>query len=140
MYIGNVMLLILNLPLVGVWASLARIPYPLMGPGILLFSLIGAFSVRNSFFDVWTALFFGALGFLMDKIKIPSTPMILALILTPLIENAFSQSLSMTGGSPVLLFTRPIALGFLLTGVVMIGLSLAARRKKKLGIGGEDVS
>ncbi len=132
MYIGNVMLLVLNLPLVGIWASLARIPYPFMGPGILLFSLIGAFSVRNSFFDVWTALLFGVLGFIMDKIRIPSTPMVLALILTPLIENAFSQSLSMAGGSPVLLFTRPIALAFILTGVVMIGLSLATRKDKSL--------
>ena len=130
MYIGNVMLLILNLPLVGLWAKMVAVPYYIMGPMILLFSFIGAFSVRNNFFDVWTALFFGFLGYLMDKVKVPTTPMVLSLILIPMLESALRQSLSMAAGSPVLLFTRPLALIFLIAGVLMTIFSLYARYRK----------
>ncbi len=126
----NVMLLILNLPLVGLWAKMVAVPYYIMGPMILLFSFIGAFSVRNNFFDVWTALFFGILGYLMDKVKVPTTPMVLSLILIPMLESALRQSLSMAAGSPVLLFTRPLTLIFLIASVLMTIFSLYARYRK----------
>jgi putative tricarboxylic transport membrane protein len=130
MYVGNVMLLILNLPLVGLWAKLVAVPYHIMGPLILLFSVIGAFSARNNFFDVWVAIGFGFLGYLMDKAKIPASPMVLALILVPMLEGALRQSLDMAAGSPILLVTRPVALAFLLAGIAMSGLSLYARYRK----------
>ena len=130
MYVGNVMLLILNLPLVGLWAKMVAVPYYLMGPLILLFSFIGAFSVRNNFFDVWTALFFGVLGFFMDKVKIPATPLVLSLILIPMLENALRQSLGMAAGSPVLLFTRPLTLAFLIAGIFLTLLSLYGRFRR----------
>ncbi len=130
MYIGNVMLLILNLPLVGLWAKMVAVPYYIMGPMILLFSFIGAFSVRNNFFDVWTAIFFGILGYLMDKVKIPTTPMVLSMILIPILESALRQSLSMGAGSPVLLLSRPLTLIFLMAGVGMTLFSLYARYRK----------
>lgn len=119
MYIGNVMLLLLNLPLIGLWAKMVAIPYRIMAPVILLFCFIGAFSSRNNIFDVWTAIFFGGLGFFMEKVKIPITPLVLCLILVPMLENSLRQSLSMAAGSPVLFFSRPLALTFIIAGVIM---------------------
>ncbi len=130
MYVGNVMLLVLNLPLVGLWARMVAVPYHYMSPMILLFSFIGAFSVRNNFFDVWTALCFGVLGYFLEKIKIPSTPLVLSLILTPMLESALRQSMGMAAGSPILLVTRPVALAFILGGVLMAALSLYTRSRK----------
>ncbi|RJQ57669.1 MAG: tripartite tricarboxylate transporter permease [Desulfobacteraceae bacterium] len=130
MYVGNVMLLILNLPLVGLWAKLVAVPYHFMCPMILLFSFIGAFSVRNNFFDVWTALFFGVLGYFLGKMKIPSTPLVLSLILTPMLESSLRQSISMGAGSPILLVTRPLTLAFIISGAILAGLSLYARSRK----------
>jgi len=130
MYVGNVMLLILNLPLVGLWARMVSVPYSLMSPMILLFSFIGAFSVRNNFFDVWVGLFFGIFGYLMEKVKIPTTPLVLSLILTPMLENSLRQSMAMVAGSPILLVTRPLAFTFTIGGVVLAALSLYARSRK----------
>ncbi len=129
MYVGNVMLLILNLPLVGLWARLCRIPYALMAPLILIFSILGAFSVRNSFSDVGMALAFGLLGYVMVKLGYPTAPLVLALILTPMLENALRQSLSMSHGDPWIFVTRPLAAVLIAAGVALTGWSLAARRK-----------
>ena len=81
MYIGNVMLLVLNLPLVGLWARMALIPFPILGPMIAVFTLIGAYSLRHLFFDLWICLFFGVVGYLMRKFEFPVAPMVLATVL-----------------------------------------------------------
>jgi putative tricarboxylic transport membrane protein len=128
MYVGNVMLLVLNLPLVGLWARLCRVPYAVMAPLILLFSVLGAFSVRNNFSDVGMALAFGVLGYLMVKLGYPTAPLVLALILTPMLENALRQSLSMAHGSPLIFFTRPIAVTLIGAGLALTVWSLRARR------------
>src|SRR5512136_619215 len=93
MYIGNVILLILNLPLVGWWARIALIPFPILGPLIILFSVIGAYSVRYLLFDVWVALIFGVIGYLMRKLGYPIAPMVLATVLAPMLETSLQQSL-----------------------------------------------
>jgi putative tricarboxylic transport membrane protein len=107
---------------------------------ILLFSFIGAFSVRNSFLDVWVAFFFGLLGFIMEKVKIPSTPMVLSLILTGMLESSLRQSLAMSFGSPLIFVQRPLALILMLAGVLMAAFSLYSRfrqsRIKKYMISG----
>jgi putative tricarboxylic transport membrane protein len=131
MYVGNVMLLILNLPLVGLWARLARLPYPVMAPLILLFSVLGAFSVRNSFTDVGMALAFGALGYAMVKLAYPTAPLVLALILTPMLESALRQSLSMAAGSPLVFVTRPIAVTLIAAGLALTAWSLLARPMRR---------
>jgi putative tricarboxylic transport membrane protein len=128
MYVGNVMLLILNLPLVGLWARLVKIPYAVMAPLILVFSVLGAFSVRNSFTDVAMALVFGVLGYVMVKLGYPTAPLVLALILTPMLENALRQSLGMAGGSPMIFLTRPIAVTLIVAGLALTAWSLATRR------------
>ncbi|MEW5935839.1 MAG: tripartite tricarboxylate transporter permease, partial [Bacillota bacterium] len=120
MYIGNVILLILNLPLVGLWARIALIPFPVLGPLILLFSVIGAYSVRYLVFDVWVALIFGVIGYLMRKLGFPLAPMVLASVLAQMLETSLKQSLVLSHGSPLIFFTRPIAVGFMLLGLFTI--------------------
>lgn len=124
MYIGNVMLLILNLPLVGFWARIALIPFPVLGPLIVVFSLIGAYSVRYLLFDVWGALVFGVVGYFMRKFGFPLAPVVLAVILSPQLEIALKQSLALSQGSYLIFFGRPIALVFMILafGVIARGL------------------
>jgi putative tricarboxylic transport membrane protein len=121
MYIGNVILLILNLPLVGVWVRIAMIPYRYLGPVTLAICIIGAYSVRNTLFDVWTAIAFGILGYMMKIRDWPAAPLILGFILGPVLEQHFRATLQMSGGSLDIFFSRPIAIFFLvLTSVVLI--------------------
>ena len=127
MYIGNVMLLILNLPLVGVWAKMVRVPYHFIAPLILLFCFLGTYSVRNSFFDVGTCLAFGFIGLIMDRLKIPVLPLVLAIILTPMMEDSLRQSISMGGGSLAILWDRPIALVLMGAGLLVMAFIFFAR-------------
>ncbi len=113
MYIGNVMCLVLNLPLVGMWARIALIPFPVLGPLIIIFSIIGAYSIRFLMFDVWVALIFGVVGYLMRKLKFPLAPMVLATVLAQMLETSLSQSLVISRGSASIFFTRPIAAVFM---------------------------
>jgi len=130
MYIGNVILLILNLPLVSLWVKLVRIPYPIMAPLILVFSFLGAYSVRFKLFDVGVALFFGVFGWLCKKIGIPTSPLILCLILADVFETSLKQSLSLSQGSPLIFFSRPISLVLLLMALVLTAISLYTHYKK----------
>jgi putative tricarboxylic transport membrane protein len=113
MYIGNVILLVLNLPLVGMWARIALIPFPILAPLIILFSVIGAFSIRFMLFDVWVALIFGVIGYIMRKFGFPIAPMVLASVLAQMLETSLQQSLLISQGSPFIFFTRPIAVFFM---------------------------
>ncbi len=120
MYIGNAMLLILNLPLVGLWVRIALIPFPILGPLIVLFSVIGAYSVRYLVFDVWVALLFGVIGYLMRKFGFPMAPMVLATVLAQMLETNLKQSLAISHGSYAIFFTRPISVVFMLLGLAVI--------------------
>ncbi|EGY25472.1 hypothetical protein DA2_2291 [Desulfovibrio sp. A2] len=113
MYVGNVICLVLNLPLVGMWARISLIPFPILGPLILVFSVIGAYSIRFMLFDVWVTLVFGVVGYLMRKMKIPMAPMVLASVLAQMLETSLSQSLLISRGSWSVFFTRPIACVFM---------------------------
>jgi len=127
MYIGNLMLLVLNLPLVGFWASLIKIPYPVLAPIVLTLCIIGSYGVRNNMFDVWIALIFGVIGFFMRKLDFPAAPVILALILAPMIENALRQSLTISRGNIFIFFHRPISAALLILAVISLILSIYAR-------------
>jgi len=131
MYIGNVVLLVLNLPLVGFWARIALIPFPILGPLIVVFSLIGAYSVRYLLFDVWGALAFGVIGYLMRKFGYPLAPVVLAVILSPQLEIALKQSLAISRGSFAIFFSRPIALGFMLLAFAVIARGLWIQYKSR---------
>lgn len=129
MFIGNLMLLVLNLPLVGMWAKLTSVPYGIMAPVILLLSLIGAYSVRNSLFDVTVALVFGGLGYLFHKFQWPVVPFILTFILGPLIEQSFTQSMAMSAGSPLIFLQRPISVSLLLLSAALLFISMKLMRR-----------
>jgi putative tricarboxylic transport membrane protein len=120
MYIGNVILLVLNLPLVGMWARIALIPFPILAPLIILFSVIGAFSIRFMLFDVWVALIFGVIGYVMRKFGFPIAPMVLASVLAQMLETSLQQSLLISQGSPFIFFTRPIAAFFMTLALLSI--------------------
>jgi putative tricarboxylic transport membrane protein len=127
MYIGNVMLLVLNLPLVGMWASLLRVRYSILAPLILAFCFIGVYSIDNNMFDVWIMVGAGVLGYLMRKFRFPAAPLVLALVLGPMVETALAQSLTMSRGSLAIFFTRPTALGLFVLMVLFVLSPLATR-------------
>jgi putative tricarboxylic transport membrane protein len=126
MYLGNVMLLILNLPLIGIWVRLLRLPQRVLMPLILAFSLTGVYAVDNRVTEVGVMLVFGVVGYAMRKWGFPAAPVLLALVLTPLMETALQQSLQMSHGSFAIFFTRPIAAS--LVGVGLASLLLPAFR------------
>lgn len=109
MYIGNVMLLVMNLPLAGVFANLLRVPYPYLYPPILALCVAGVYSQANSIQDVWMLLGFGVLGWLMMRYDWPAAPMILGLVLGTIFENSLRQSMTLSHGSLTIFFTRPIS-------------------------------
>jgi putative tricarboxylic transport membrane protein len=120
MYLGNVMLLILNLPLIGIWVRLVLIPYVFLFPMILFFCLVGAYGIQNSTDDVNMMLAFGVVGYLMKKFEYEAAPLILAFILGPLMENALRQSLIMSQGSFGIFLGRPICLVSLAVAVCLL--------------------
>lgn len=130
MYIGNVILLIMNLPFVGIWAKLVRVPYYYIASVILLFCFIGTYTVRNSLFDVGTCLAFGVLGLVFDRLRISALPLVLGLILTPLFEDSMRQTIGMGGGSLAILAERPIALGFAVLGITVAAIAVYLRGRK----------
>ncbi|MGE3988117.1 tripartite tricarboxylate transporter permease [Pseudorhodoplanes sp.] len=116
-FIGNIILLILNLPLVGLWVRLSTIPYPIMAPIILAICMVGAYSTRNSMFDVWICVLFGALGWTMRVRGWPLAPLVLAFVLGPMIERAARQVIAV---SPDLLLHRPAFWLFIALGILVI--------------------
>jgi putative tricarboxylic transport membrane protein len=128
MYVGNVMLIILNLPLIPLWVWVLRIPYTLLSILILVFCFLGAYSINNSTTDVMMAFAFGILGLLIRKFGFEAPPLILAFVLGPLMETAFRQSLIMSGGSFRIFLTQPISAVFILAA---LGVIITAFIKKK---------
>ncbi|MFZ5633543.1 MAG: tripartite tricarboxylate transporter permease [Bacillota bacterium] len=114
MYIGNLLIIALALPLVPFFNSLLKIPYAVLYPLIIVICLIGAYSLTNTLFPVWLMLIFGVVGYFMNKLDIPAAPAVLGLILGPMVETALSQSLTMSHGSMLIFFNRPIALMLML--------------------------
>ena len=119
-FTGNLILLVLNLPLVGLWAKILEIPFKYLAVGVLLFCIMGAYSLQQSSFDVWVMLGFGILGYLFRKVNLPAAPMVLGLILGPALERSLRTSLEMSGGDFSILFTRPLCLGLLIASVVIL--------------------
>lgn len=109
MYVGNAMLLVLNLPLIGMWVKVLKVPYTILFPLILLFCLIGVYSVNNSTFDIYLMVLFGIVGYLMQKFGFEPAPLALAYVLSPMLEVALRQSLNISGGSFLIFFSRSIS-------------------------------
>jgi putative tricarboxylic transport membrane protein len=133
MYLGNVMLLLLNLPLIGLWVKLLRVPYSILFPMILFFCLVGVYTVNNNYFEIILMILFGMVGYLFRKFGFEPAPLVLAFVLSPMLENAFRQALIMSGGSLSIFFNRPIPLILLLITLTLLLLPLipALRRIPK---------
>ncbi len=131
MYVGNVVLLILNLPLVGIFVNLLRIPYPLLYPAILIFCVLGVYAVNGSVVDVGIMTAMGALGYGLRKFDFETAPVVLGLVLAPMMEMSFRQSLSMSSGSYAIFVTRPIALVLLTVGAALLLSSMITFVMKK---------
>ena len=130
MYIGNAMLLVLNLPLIGLWVQVLKVPYYLLYPLILLFCLIGSYSIGNNVGDVTIMLIFGVLGYLMKKFRYDGAPLVLALVLGPMLEEAFRESLMLSRGSFSIFVTRPISVAFLVVAGLLLIIPIITQRKK----------
>jgi putative tricarboxylic transport membrane protein len=130
MYIGNAMLLVLNLPLIGIWIRLLRIPYTLLFPFILLFCLIGSYSVNNNVGDSLVMWVFGILGYLLKKFDYEAAPLVLALVIGPMMEEALRQSLILSAGSFAIFIERPISAGFIFAAALLLIFPLLTRRRE----------
>lgn len=124
MYVGNVVLLVLNLPLVGVFVNLLRIPYAYLYPCVLAFCILGTYSVSNSMIDVWIMLAMGGVGYVLRKFDFDLAPVALGLVLSPMLELSLRQSLAMSGGDYGIFLVRPIATTMLGMGVLLFLLSI----------------
>ena len=131
MYMGNIMLLVLNLPLIGLWVQLLRVPYAILFPLILFICVIGAYVINNSTVDVYIMLLFGVVGYLMRKLEYEPAPLVLAYVLTPLLENALRQSLILSGGGFGIFMVRPISAGCLLIAAGLLVSSLLPMIRQK---------
>jgi putative tricarboxylic transport membrane protein len=120
MYIGNLMLMVLNLPLIGLWVKLLRVPYVFLAPLILVFVLIGAYSVNNSVFDVGITVAFGLFGYLIRKFDFEPAPLVLAMILGPQLEASLRRSLIYSRGDLGVFFERPIAATLMALALLML--------------------
>jgi putative tricarboxylic transport membrane protein len=139
MYIGNIMLLVLNLPLIPLWVKVLRIPYRILFPFILLFCLIGVYSVNNNVFDIYLTIFFGVVGYLMRKFEFEAAPFILAVVLGPMMEKSFRQSLIMSRGDFSIFVTRPIpAVIFTVAAILLIMPMFTKTRQEKIAILKDD--
>ncbi|RKE79318.1 tripartite tricarboxylate transporter permease [Rhizobium sp. AG855] len=133
MWIGNLMLLVLNLPLIGLWVRMIAIPYHFLFPTIIALCAIGVFSVNNSLFDVYAMALFGVVGYLFRKLEVEPAPMLLAFILGPMMEEFLRRTLLFSKGDPSVFFTRPLSAGLLSIAAIMLLLVVlpSVRRKRE---------
>ena len=131
MWVGNLMLVIINLPLVGVWVTLLRVPYRLLYPSILVFCCIGIFSINNSPFDVIVAASFGVIGYWLIKHDFEPAPMLLGFVLGPLMEENLRRAMLIARGDLTVFMTRPISAGLLLTAAALLVLAMLSMLRKR---------
>jgi TctA family transporter len=132
MWIGNLMLVVLNLPLIGLWVTLLKVPYRLLFPSIMVFSCIGIYSVNNSSFDVYLASIFGVIGFIWVVLECQPAPLLLGFVLGPLMEENLRRAMLISRGDPTVFVTRPISLSFMIvTLLILIIMVLPAVRARR---------
>jgi putative tricarboxylic transport membrane protein len=132
MWVGNLMLVVLNLPLIGMWIKLLTVPYRYLYPSILVFMAIGVFSLSNNPFDVLIMAVFGVLGYICVKLECEPAPMILGFILGPLMEENLRRAMLLSRGDPFVFFQKPISLGFMIaSAALLIIVALPTIRKKR---------
>ncbi len=133
MWIGNLMLVVLNLPMIGLWVKLLQVPYRLLFPAIMAFSAIGIYSVNNSSYEIYLTALFGVVGFVCMKLGFPLAPMLLGFVLGPMMEENLRRSMLMAGGDPSVFLRRPISLAFMIATVLILIVMLAPAVRKRRG-------
>jgi TctA family transporter len=132
MWVGNAFLVILNLPLIGMWIKLLTVPYRYLYPAILVFMSIGVYSLSNNPFDVLIMAIFGVLGYICVKLECEPAPMILGFILGPLMEENLRRAMLLSRGDPSTFVTKPISAGFIIASIILLLIvALPAMRKKR---------
>jgi putative tricarboxylic transport membrane protein len=140
MWIGNAMLVILNLPLIGIWVKLLSVPYRMLYPAILLICCIGVYSLNASALDVIVATFFGFLGYVFSRLKCEPAPLLLGFILGPMIEENLRRALLISHGSPTVFIDRSISLTFLILSVLLLAIMIAPAIRTKRELAFQDES
>jgi putative tricarboxylic transport membrane protein len=130
LYIGNVLLLVLNLPMVGVWVKLLAIPRPWLYGGILIFATLGCYTLNNNVTDLIILWIIGIIGFGMRVLDVPVAPCVVGLILGPLAEQQFRRALSISEGDPSVFFTQPISLTLLVIAALLVLVPIFIRRRQ----------
>jgi len=120
MWIGNIILILLNLPLIGIWVKLLKVPYRFMYPAILVFCCIGVYTVNNSIFDVYITAGFGIIGYLFYKLGCEPAPLLLGFVLGPMMEEYFRRAMLFSRGDFTTFLTRPISLGLLIAAALLL--------------------
>jgi TctA family transporter len=120
MWVGNLMLVVLNLPLIGLWVRLLSVPYRFLYPAILLFCVIGLYSLQSSVLDVFLAAGFGVLGYIFIKLQCEPAPLLLGFVLGPMLEDNFRRALTISRGDPIVFLNRPLSGALLAVAVVLL--------------------
>jgi TctA family transporter len=131
MWIGNAMLVILNLPLIGIWIRLLTIPYRWLFPAIVLLCAIGVYSTNNSTFDIWLVAVFGFVGYMFIKLRLEPAPLLMGFVLGPMLEENLRRALNLSHGDWTVFLTRPISGGLLAIAVLGVALMLIPSLKAK---------
>jgi TctA family transporter len=131
-WVGNVLLLLLNLPLIGMWVRLLTVPFRYLFPAALFFVCVGVYSTNNNLFDVGMVTLFGAAGYALIRLRFEPAPLLLGFVLGPMVEENFRRALLLSRGELSIFVTRPISLGFILACVGLIALlAVSALRQRK---------
>jgi TctA family transporter len=133
MWIGNLLLVVLNLPLVGVWASLLRVPYRWLFPSIIMFCCVGNYAVNNNAMDVYLCTLVGTIGYVLARLECEPAPLILGFVLGPLMEEYLRRAMLLSRGDPSVFFTRPISLAFMAGAVLILAVMVAPALREKRG-------
>jgi len=138
MWIGNLMLLVINLPMIGMWVKLLQVPYKYMYPAILTFCAIGVYSINNNVFDVYQTVFFAVLGYVFAKLKMEPAPLLVGFVLGPMMEEHLRRAMLLSRGDPSVFIERPISAVLLLIAALALGLMLlpGLRKKKEAAMAG----
>ena len=130
MWIGNVMLLVINLPLIGMWVKLLQVPYKFLYPAILVFCCIGAYSVNNNVFDVYSTALFAVLGYMFNKLKMEPAPLLIGFVLGPMMEEHLRRAMLLSRGDPMVFVQRPISATMLAIAAIALGAMLLPNLRK----------
>ena len=133
-WVGNLLLLVLNIPLIGMWVRLLSVPYRLIYPAVLLFICLGVYSANNNLFDVWIVLAIGVFGFVFSRLGFEPAPLLLGIVLGPMVEENFRRALLLSRGDMTVFLTRPISGVCMTVAFIIVGFVIYRRVIRRKGL------